>query len=111
MSDVEYLLACAKQCHEAKDTADIWDIAQDIGQLDNIYQQGNPNAVIHFIQNVIAKHQTEADEHDKGRTPAQDIHQLYYSCRNFLVGLGRDKVEKKVRGKIAEEALKHLGGN
>lgn len=103
MSDIEYLLACAKQCHEAKDTADIWDIAQDIGQLDNIYQQGNPNAVIHFIQNVIAKHQTEADEHDKGRTPAQDIHQLYYSCRNFLVGLGRDKVEKKVRGKLRKK--------
>ena len=110
MSDIEYLLECAKQCHEAKDTADIWDIAQDIGQLDNIYQQGNPNAVIHFIQNVIAKHQTEADEHDKGRTPAQDIHQLYYSCRNFLVGLGREKIEKKAREKLTEEALKHLGG-
>lgn len=110
MSDVEYLLACAKQCHEAKDTSDIWDIAQDIGQLDNIYQQGNPNAVIHFIQNVIAKHQTEADEHDKGRTPAQDIHQLYYSCRNFLVELGREKIEKKAREKLTEEALKHLGG-
>ena len=42
MSDVEYLLAYAKQCHEAKDAADILDIAQDIGQLDNLYQQGNP---------------------------------------------------------------------
>ena len=57
MSDVEYLLECAKQCHEVKDAADILDIAQDVEQLDNIYQQGNPNAVIHFIQKVIAKHQ------------------------------------------------------
>ena len=111
MSDIEYLLECAKQFHEASDVAEILDIAQDIGQLDNIYQQGNPNAVIHFIQKVVAKHQTEADEHDKGRASAQDIHQLYYSCRNFLVGLGREKIEKKAREKLAEEALKHLGGN
>lgn len=65
MSDLEYLLECAKQCHEAKDVADILDIAQDIGQLDNFYQQGNPNTIIQFIQKVVAKHQTEADEHDK----------------------------------------------
>lgn len=95
MSDVEYLLECAKQCHEVKDAADILDIAQDVEQLDNIYQQGNPNAVIHFIQKVIAKHQTEANEHDKGRTPAQDIHQLYYSCRNFCWDWAEKKSRKK----------------
>lgn len=110
MSDLEYLSECARQYHEAKDAAEILDIAQDIGQLDNLYQQGNPNTVMHFIQKVVAKHQTEADEHDRGRTPAQDIHQLYYSCRNFLVGLGRDKIEKKAKEKLAEEALRHLGG-
>ena len=111
MSDLEYLLECAKQCHKAKDAADILDIAQDIGQLDHFYQQGNQIAIMQLVQIVVNKHKTEADEHDKGQRPAQDIHQLYHSCRSFLMGLGRDKVEKKVRGKIAEEALKHLGGN
>ena len=106
MSDIEYLLECAKQCREAKDAADILDIAQDLEALDALYQQGNPDMIKQFIQKIVAKHQTEADEHDKGRTPAQDIHQLYRSCRSFLIGLGRDKVEKKIRGKIAEEAWK-----
>ena len=111
MSDLEYLLECAKQCHEAKDAADILDIAQDIRQLDCFYQQGNQAAIMQFVQIVVKKHQKEADEHDKGQRPAQDVHQLYHSCRNFLIGLGRDKAEKKIRGKIAEEALKHLGGS
>ena len=111
MTDIEYLLEYLKQCHEAKDIAEMEDIICDIKQLDYLYQLGNQSTVIQFIQKVVAKHQTEADEHDKGRTPAQDIHQLYHSCRSFLIGLGRDKVEKKVQGKIAEEPLKHLGGN
>lgn len=111
MSDLEYLLAYAKQCHEAKDAADILDIVQDIEQLDYFYQQGNQAAIIQLVQEVIKNHQAEADEHDKGQPPAQDIHQLYRSCRGFLVGLGKDKIEKKAREKLAEEALKHLGGN
>lgn len=111
MSDLEYLLECAKQCHEAKDAAEILEIVQDINQLDYLYQLGNEGTIRQFIQQVVDKHKKEADEHDKGRPQAQNIHQLYRSCRSFLMGLGRDKVEKKVRGKIAEEALKHLGGN
>lgn len=111
MSDLECLLAYAKQCHEAKDATYILDIVQDIKQLDFFYQQGNQCAIIQFIQKVVDKHKTEADEHDKGQSPAQDIHQLYHSCRNFLVELGKDKSEKKVKEKLTEEALKHLGGN
>lgn len=111
MTDMEYLLGYLKQCHEAKDIEEMKDIICDIKQLDNFYQLGNESTIIQFIKDVVAKHQTEANEHDKGRMPAQDIHQLYYSCRNFLIGLGRDKIEKKVRGKITEEALKHLGGS
>ena len=75
------------------------------------YQLGNEIAIRQFVGRVVDKHQKEADEHDKGLPPAQDIHQLYRSCRGFLMGLGRDKIEKKGKEKIAEEALKHLGGN
>lgn len=111
MSDIEYLLGCVKQYHEAKDATDILDIVQDIEELDALYRQGNSVALVQLVQAVIKKHQAEVEEHDKGQPPAQDIHQLYCSCRSFLMGLGRDEVEKKIRGKIAEEALKHLGGN
>ena len=58
MSDLEYLLECAKQCHEAKDAADILDIAQDIGQLDNFYQQGNPNTIIPVSYTHLRAHET-----------------------------------------------------
>lgn len=37
MSDLEYLLSYVKQCHETKDAADIWDIAQAIKRLDYYY--------------------------------------------------------------------------
>lgn len=111
MSDLEYLLSYVKQCYETKDAADIWEIAQAIKQLDYYYQQGNQVAIIQLVQKVVKDHKAEADEHDKGQPPAQDIHQLYHACRGFLVGLGKDKVEKKVKEKFTEEALKHLGGN
>ena len=111
MSDVEYLLAYAKQCHEAKDAADILDIARDIQQLDYFYQQGNQAAIIQLVQKIVKDHQAEANEHNKGQPPAQDIHQLYHSCRSFLVGLGMDKIKKKAAEKLTEETLKHLGGN
>ena len=45
MSELEYLLAYAKQCHEAKDAADILDIAQDIQQLDFFYQKKTKETV------------------------------------------------------------------
>lgn len=108
--NLEYLKKYLETCHEAKDASDILDIVQDIEQLDTLYRQGNSEAIMQLVQSVIKKHQTEVDEHDKGQPPAQDIHQLYRSCRDFLVGLGGDKIEKKVRGKILEETLKHLGG-
>ena len=111
MMDLENLLEYLKQPHEAKDIAEMEDIICDIRQLDYFYQQGNQDAIIQLVYIVVNKHKTEADEHDKGRPQAQDIHQLYRSCRGFLMGLGRDRVEKKVRGKIIEESLKHLGGN
>ena len=111
MWDLEYLLEYTKQCHEAKDATEILNIVQDIEKLDYFYQQGNQMAIIELVQKVIKDHKTEVDEHDKGRLPAQDIHHLYHSCRGFLVGLGRDKIEKKAKEKFMEEALKHLGGN
>lgn len=111
MSDIEYLLECAKQCREAKDAMEILDIVQDIEELDALYRQGDSGAVVQLVQVVIKKHQAEVAEHDKGQPPAQDIHQLYRSCRSFLIGLSRDEVEKKIRGKFAEEALKYLRGN
>lgn len=108
---LEYLKQYLETCHEFKDATDILDIVQDIEELDTLYWQGNSAAIMQLVQTVIKKHQTEVEEHDKGQPPAQNVHELYCSCRSFLMGLGRDKVEKKVRGKIAEEALKHLGGN
>ncbi len=109
MSDIEYLLECAKQCHDAKDAADILDIAQDIRQLDYLYQTGNWGAVSQLIQQIVNKHKAEADEHDKGQPLAQNIQQQARACYNFLVGLGKDKIEKKVKEKLTEETLKHLG--
>lgn len=111
MTDLEYLLGLAKQCQNAKDAADILDIVRDIDQLDLFYQRRDQNAIIQLVQKVIDKHRSKVAEHDKGHAPAQDIHQLYHSCRNFLVKLGRDKMEKKVKEKLTEETLKHLGGN
>lgn len=111
MSDLEYLLEFVKQCHDVKDVADIMEIVQDIDQLDLFYQRGDQNAIIQLVQKVIDKHQSEVAEHDKGHAPAQDIYQLYHSCRGFLVGLGRDKIKKKAKEKLTEELLKHLGGN
>ena len=107
MSELEYLLAYAKQCHEAKDAADILDIAQDIQQLDFFYQKKNQSAVIQLVQNIINKHRAEVDKHDKGRPQAQTFQQLYYSCRSFLMGLGVEKIEKKTKETVAEELLKH----
>lgn len=46
MSDIEYLLGCVKQCHEAKDATDILDIVQDIEELDALYRQGNSVALV-----------------------------------------------------------------
>ncbi len=111
MTDLEYLLEFAKQCHDVKDAADILNIVQDINQLDLFYQRRDQNAIIQLVQKVVDKHQSEVAEHDKGHAPAQDIHQLYHSCRSFLFGLGRDKIEKKVAEKSTEAALKQLGGN
>ena len=111
MSDLEYLFEYIKQCHDAKDIAEMKDIVCDLEQLEQFYQQGNQNAIVQLVQRVVAKHQSEADEHDKGQPPAQNIHQLVSACRHFLVELGREKIEKKAREKLAEEALKHLGGN
>lgn len=107
MSDLECLLAYVKQCHEAKDAADILDIAQDIQQLDFFYQMKNQSAVIQLVQNVINKHRAEVDKHDKGRPQAQTFQQLYYSCRSFLVRLGEEKIEKKAKEKVTEELLEH----
>lgn len=111
MTDLEIFLDYAKQCHDAKDAAEIMDIIHDMQQLDFLYQQGNPYAVAQFVGTVVKKHQAEANEHDHGRPQAQDIYQLYLSCRGFLVGLGKDKIAKKAAEKLAEEALKRLGGN
>lgn len=111
MTDLEYLLEFVKQCHDVKDAADIMDIIQDINQLDLFYQQGDQNAIIRLVQKVIDKHQSEVAEHDKGHAPAQDVYQLYHSCRSFLFGLGKDKIKKKVAEKSTEAALKQLGGN
>lgn len=111
MSDFEILLAWAKQFHDAKDIADVLDILRDIEQLDVCYQRGDQIAIAKFVNTVVSKHQAEANEHDKGRAPAQDIHQLYCSCRNFLVGLGMDRVKNKAIEKFTEEAQNHLGGN
>ena len=111
MSDLEYLLEYLKQCHDAQEAAELKDIVCDIQELDRLYQQQEWGAVNQLVQDVIAKHKTEADEHDKGRSPAQDIYQLYQSCRNFLVELGKEKIARKAAERLAEEALKHLGGN
>lgn len=111
MSDLEYLLESLKLFHDAQDAAELMDIVCDIQELDQLYQQQKWDAVNQFVQNVVTKHQTEADEHDKGRPQAQNIHELYSSCRGFLVGLGKDKIAKKAMEKLTEESLKHLGGN
>ena len=110
MMDLEILLEYIKQLHEAKDIAEMEDIVCDIRRLDFFYRQGDQDAIMQLVQIVVNKHKAEADEHDKGQPPAQDIHQLYRSCRGFLLGLGIDKIKEKAKGKFAEEALKHLGG-
>lgn len=111
MMDLENLLEYLKLPQDAKDIAEMEDIICDIRQLDYLYQLGNWSTVGQFIQQVIDKHKEEAIEHDKGRTPAQDIHQLYRSCRGFLLGLGIDKIKEKAKGELVEKALKHLGEN
>lgn len=111
MSDLEYLLESLKLYHDAQDAAEVMDIVCDIQELDRLYQQQEWGAVNQLVQDVISKHKTEADEHDKGRQPAQDIHQLASACRYFLVELGKEKIAKKAAEKLTEEALKHLGGN
>ena len=111
MMDLEILLEYLKQLHEAKDIAEMEDIICDIRQLDYFYQQRKQDAIMQLVQIVINKHKAEADEHDKGQPPAQDIHQLYRSCRGFLLGLGIDKIKEKAKEKSAEEVLKRLGGN
>lgn len=72
MSDLEYLFEYIKQCHDAKDIAEMKDIVCDLEQLEQFYQQGNQNAIVQLVQRVVAKHQSEADEHDKGQPPAQN---------------------------------------
>lgn len=111
MTDLEIFVDYAKRCHDAKDVAEIMDIISDMRQLDFLYQQGNPYTVAHFVRTVVEKHQAEANEHDQGRQPAQDIHQLAASCHHFLVELGKQKIAKKAGEKLADEILKLLGGN
>ena len=111
MMDLENLLEYLKLSHEAKDIAEMEDIICDIRQLDFFYHQGNQDAIMQLGQIVVNKHKIEADKHDEGQPPAQDIHQLYRSCRDFLLGLGIDKVTEKAKGNYAEETLKYLGGN
>lgn len=107
MSDLEYM----KLAHEVKDAKEIADIGRYINALEYLVQQGKWYDVDQLIGEILKKYKDEANQYNKGRTPAQTPQDAASACYQFLTKLRGEKVAKKATEKLTEEALKHLGGN
>lgn len=97
--------------HEIKDAADMAAVSRYINDLGNIIQQGRWFDVDRLVYEIIDKYKTEANQYNKGRIPAKTPQERALACYNFLMSLRDEKAAKKATEKLAEEALKHLGGN
>ena len=106
MSEFEYI----KLAHEVKDAKDIADIGSYIDALESLAQQGRWYDVDQLIGEILKKYKEEANQYNKGRTPAQTPQDAASACYQFLTKLRGEKVAKKVAEKLAEETVKHTGG-
>ena len=107
MTGLEFL----KLGHEAKDVKDVADITRYIKKIEIIAQQGKWSEVAPLIGEILDKYETEVNQYHKGRTPAKTPQEAASSCHQFLMELLDQKAAKKTAEKLAEESLKHLGGN
>lgn len=103
MIDLEYL----KLGHEVKDATDMANITCYQKRLESLAQQGRWYDVNQLIDEISEKYKTEANQYNKGRTPAKTPQERASACYQFLTSLFSEKTAKK----LAEEAMKHLGGN
>ena len=107
MSEFEYI----KLAHEVKDAKDIADIGHYTDTLESLVQQGRWYDVEQLIGEILEKYKGEANQYNKGRTPAQTPQDAASACYQFLNKLRGEKVAKKVAEKLTEEAAKHTRGN
>ena len=106
MTELEFF----KLGHEAKDAADMADIALYKKRLETFVQQERWYDVNQLIDEISEKYKAEANQYNKGRTPAKTPQERASACYQFLTALFSEKTAKKAAEKLTEEALKHLGG-
>ena len=96
-----------KLAHEVKDAKDIADIGHYIYALESLIQQGRWYDVDQLIGEILEKYKDEANQYNKGRTPAQTPQDAASACYQFLNKLRGEKMAKRSQ-KSSQKKLQNI---